>query len=75
MLVLAALLLVAGSAAAINLRWGQRTAVIATLAFVAVGFWANYTLFGDLRLMHSGTNSAVGALVLLLLWAGWRHEA
>jgi hypothetical protein len=74
LLILAALLVIAGSAATFNLRWGQWTSAVAILVCVADGFWINYLLFGDVRLMHSGPNVVVAALILLLLWVGARHE-
>ena len=49
LLVLAALLLVAGSAVALSLRWGQLASIAAILVFVVGGFWVNYILFGNIR--------------------------
>lgn len=73
LLVLAALLVVAGTAATLNLRWGQLVSVAAVLVFVVGGFCVNYILFGDIRLLHSGANVVVAALTLLLLWVGARR--
>jgi len=70
LLVLAALLVVTGCAAALNQRWGQLASAVAILVFVGGGFWVNYTLFGIVRLMHSGANVIVAGLTLLLLWVG-----
>ena len=75
MLVLAAFLLLAGSAAIASLRWGRVASAIALLVFVAGGFWVNYAVFGGVRLMHSGANVVVAAVALLLLWLGARREA
>jgi len=66
MLILALLLLVAGIAAAMDRRWGRWLATIAILAFVASGFWANYTLFGNIRPVHSGTNILLAAAILVM---------
>jgi len=74
-LLLAVLLLVSGAAATINVRWGPLASVIAILAFVVAGFWANYVLFGDVRLAHTGANVLLSAFILLLLWAGSRRDA
>ena len=75
MLMLAAMLLLTGAAATINLRWGQWTSAVAILAFVIGGFWVNHVLFGDIRPVHTGTNVDLGALILSLLWAGSRRAA
>ena len=74
-LLLAVLLLVSGAAATINVRWGPLASVIAILAFVVGGFWANYVLFGDIRLAHTGVNVILSAFIVLLLWAGSRRDA
>ena len=72
LLVLAGFLVIAGSAATLNLRWGQLASAVAILAFAVGGFWVNYTLFGDVRPMHSGANVAVALLILFLQWIGAR---
>jgi len=56
-------------------RWGPLASVIAILAFVVGGFWANYVLFGDTRLAHTGVNVILSAFIVLLLWAGSRRDA
>jgi hypothetical protein len=71
MLVMAVLLLVAGAAAIGHLRWAGHAAAIATIVVMAAAFWANYALFGDIRLSHTGTNVVVAAIVLALLWLGY----
>jgi hypothetical protein len=73
MLALAVFLVVAGTAATVNLRWGQAVSAIGILVFVAGGFWVNYALFGDVRLTHSGANVVVAAVILLLLSVGARR--
>jgi hypothetical protein len=70
MIVMAALLLVAGVAALGNLPWGVRAAAIATVVVVAAAFPVNYALFGGMRPLHTGTNIVVAAIVLALLWFG-----
>ena len=58
MIVMAALLLAAGVAVIGNLPWGCHAAAIAMILLVAAAFWANYALFGDIRLGRSaGTPS------------------
>jgi hypothetical protein len=73
LLVLAGFLVIAGSAATLNLRWGQLASAVAILVFVAGGFGVNYTLFGNVRLVHSGVNVVVALLILFLLWIGARR--
>jgi hypothetical protein len=75
MLILAALLLVAGGAAVMNRRWGRWLAAIAILAFVAGGFWVNYILFGDIRPARSGANAILAIAILLMLRAGASVDA
>ena len=71
MIVMAALLLVAGAAATGNLPWGGWAAPIVTIIVVVAAFWANYALFGDIRLLHTSTNAVVAAIILALLWFGY----
>jgi hypothetical protein len=68
MMVMALMLLIAGTATTLNPGWGSFAAAIAVAIFVAAGFWANYVLFGDIRIVHTGTNVVIGALILWLLW-------
>lgn len=68
MLAVAALLVIAGAAAALGVSGGRAAATVAVVSFVAGGFWANFVLFGDVRLLHTGTNVIVGMLVVWLLW-------
>jgi hypothetical protein len=70
MVVMAALLLIAGLAAICDVPWGGRAAAIATIVLVGLGFWANYALFGDIRPLHTGTNIIVAAIIVGLLWFG-----
>jgi hypothetical protein len=70
MIVMAALLLVAGVATLGNVPWGGHAAAIATIVLVAAAFPANYALFGDIRPLHTGTNIVVAAIILALLWFG-----
>jgi hypothetical protein len=70
MIVMAALLLVAGLAALGNVPWGGRAAAIATIVVVLAAFPANYALFGNMRPVHTGTNIFVAAIILALLWFG-----
>jgi hypothetical protein len=72
MIAMALLLLVSGLAALGNVPRGGRAAAIAILVVVVAAFPANYTLFGDVRLLHTGTNIVLAAVVLALLWVG--HE-
>jgi hypothetical protein len=71
MIVMAALLLVVGVAATVNLPWGGWAAAISTMVVVVAAFWANYALFGDIRPLHTGTNVVVAAIILALLWFGY----
>ena len=71
MIVMAALLVVAGAAAAANLPWGGWAAAIATMIAVLAAFWVNHALFGDMRLLHTGTNVVLAAVILALLWFGY----
>jgi hypothetical protein len=59
MLVMAALLLVAGVAALGNMIWGFRAAAIAIIVVVSAAFPVNYALFGQMRPLHTGTNIVV----------------
>jgi hypothetical protein len=70
MIVMSALLLVAGAAALGNVPWGDYAAAIVTIVVVAAAFWANHALFGDIRPLHTGTNIVVAAIILALLWFG-----
>ena len=74
MIVMAALLLIAGAAATVNLSWGGWAAAIATMVVVLAAFWANYALFGNIRLLHTGTNVVVAAIILALLWFGYATQ-
>ena len=68
LLIVSALMLVAGIAAALRLPWARAVVMLATLLFVAGGFVGNYKLFGDVRPMHTGTNVVVAAIILWMLW-------
>jgi hypothetical protein len=70
MMVLATLVLVAGVAALGNVPWGGFAAAMATIVVVAAAFPANYALFGDIRPLHTGTNLAVAAFIVALMWFG-----
>jgi hypothetical protein len=70
MIVLAALLLVAGLAALGNMPWGVRAAAIAIIVVVVAAFPVNYALFGEMRPLHTGTNIVVAAIILALMWYG-----
>jgi hypothetical protein len=70
MIVMAAVLLIAGAAAIANVSWGGHAAAVATIVLVVAAFWANYALFGDIRPAHTGTNIIVAAIILALLWFG-----
>jgi hypothetical protein len=74
MIVMAALLLVAGVAAIGNVPWSPHAAAVVLIVLVAAAFWANYALFGDVRPLHTGTNIVVAAIILALLWFGNRAE-
>ena len=71
MIVMAALLLVAGIAATVNLPWGGWAAAVATIVVVLAAFWANHAMFGDFRPLHTGANVVVAAIILALLWFGY----
>mgnify|MGYP001353020449 CR=1 FL=1 len=73
MIVMAALLLIAGVAATGNLPWGGWAAAVATIVVVLAAFWANYALFGNVRPPHTGTNIVVAAIILALLWFGYAN--
>ena len=64
MIVMAAMLLIAGVAATFNLPWGGWAAAISTMVVVVAAFWANYSLFGDIRPLHTATNVVVAAIIL-----------
>jgi hypothetical protein len=70
MILMAALLLLAGAAAMGNLPWGCHVAAISTILLVLAAFWANDALFGGIRPLHTGTNIVVAAIILALLWFG-----
>jgi hypothetical protein len=75
MVALASLLLVAGVAALRNEAGGGHAAAIATLGVVVAAFPANYALFGEIRLLHTGTNIVLAAVILALLWFGHESQA
>jgi hypothetical protein len=75
MIALGTVLFLSGAAALANLRWGGHAAAIAVIIVVAAAFWGNYALFGDIRLIHTGTNIVVAAIVLTLLWFGYDGQA
>ena len=60
-----------GLGAAFGSAWGLGASAAALAIFVIGGFWANYTLFGDIRLAHTGTNVVVVIIVLWFLWLGY----
>ena len=70
MLVLGLILAATGGAAAANLPRGPAMAAIAASAFVVLAFWGNRLLFGDWRPLHTSTNVAVLAVILVLLRLG-----
>jgi hypothetical protein len=70
MIVMAAFLVSAGVAALGRVPRGSEAAASAMIALVAAAFWANYSLFGGIRPLHSGTNIVVAAIILALLWFG-----
>lgn len=70
MIGMAVLLLVAGLATIGNLPYGIHAAAIAVIILVLAAFVANYALFGDIRITHTGTNIVVAAIILALLWFG-----
>ncbi len=71
MIVMAGLLLIAGAAATGNMPWGSWAAAVAIMVVVLAAFWVNYALFGNMRLLHTGTNVVVAAIILALLWFGY----
>ena len=75
MIALGTVLLLSGAAALANLRWGGHAAAITVIIVVAAAFWGNYALFGNIRLIHTGTNIIVAAIVLILLWFGYDGHA
>jgi hypothetical protein len=71
MIVMSAILLIAGSAALGHVPWGNYAAATVTIVVVAAAFWANHALFGNIRPLHTGTNVVVAAIILALLWFGY----
>jgi hypothetical protein len=71
MLVVAVILALAGIGATLGRAWGLVASAVALAIFVIGGFLANYTLFGDFRLAHTGTNLVVAVIVVCLLWSGY----
>jgi len=66
------LLLLAGALASLlRASWGFITAATAMTLFVAAGFWANYSLFGSIRPLHSGSHVIAAIVVILLLRIGY----
>jgi len=74
LLIVAALLLVSGIAVLLRAWWGSLVAAAALVIFVATSFWVNYSLFGSIRPIHTGTNVIVSIIVLALLWLGSSRE-
>jgi len=70
MIVMAALLLVAGLSVIGNVPWSGHAAAVVLIVLVAAAFWANFALFGDMRRWHAATNIVVAAIILALLWFG-----
>jgi ABC-type uncharacterized transport system permease subunit len=70
MIVIAALVLIAGAAAAGNAPWGAFAAGVGTIVVVIAAFWVNHLLFGSIRPLHTVTNVVVAAIILALLWTG-----
>jgi hypothetical protein len=75
MIVMALFLIIAGAAALVNRPWGVWAAAIGTVAVVAAAFPVNYILFGQWRLVHTGPNLVVAAIILLLLRLGRGRQA
>lgn len=71
MIVSAVVFLITAIAVLTKTAWGGPAAAIAILLLVAAAFWVNYRLFGDIRLVHTGTNVLVAGLILVLLWIGY----
>ncbi len=67
---LAALHFITGLAAIRGVAWGGVAAAASLTLFVLLAFWGNYLLFGDLRLLHTGTNVVVAIIICALLWFG-----
>jgi hypothetical protein len=66
-LVVAVILLGAAAAIALDLAWAKPLSILGALLFVAGGFWANSTLFGGIRPLHTGTNVVIGAFIIWLV--------
>ena len=75
MIIMAAFLFIAGVAAIGDMSWGGSAAAVATIVVLVGAFWANYTLFGNIRPMHTGTNVVVATVILALLWFGYVGRA
>jgi hypothetical protein len=73
MIVMAVLLLAAGITVIGNVPWAGHAAAVATIVVVVAAFGVNHTLFGDIRITHTGTNIVVAAIILTLLWFGYRQ--
>jgi hypothetical protein len=66
MFAMATVLLIVGVPAIVNVPWSGHAAAIATIVLVVPAFWANYSLFGDIRPLPTGTNIVVAAIILAL---------
>jgi hypothetical protein len=75
MLIMAALLLIAGSATIGNLPWGGTAATVATIVVVLAAIWVNHLLFGNVRPVHTITNVVVAAIILALLWPAYSGQS
>jgi len=71
MIVMAAILLIAGVATIGNAPWAAHASAIATIVLVVAAFGVNHALFGNVRPLHMVTNIVVAAIILTLLWLGY----
>ncbi|HTM56090.1 MAG TPA: hypothetical protein VL175_18825 [Pirellulales bacterium] len=75
MIVMAAILLIAGVATIGNVPWAAHAAASATIVLVVAAFGVNHALFGNVRPVHMVTNIVVAAIILTLLWFGYDGQA
>ena len=74
LIIMAVLLIVSGIATLRRVPWGSSVAAVAVIILVTAAFAGNYLLFGDIRILHTGTNVIGAVIILALLRAGSSHS-
>jgi len=72
LLIIAASFFVSGVGVLFRTTWALPFTAFVTVVALPVSFWGNKVLFGDIRPLHTGTNTVVAILILWLVWNSYR---